>query len=267
MASKFSFKSRFNRTTKKVETTETQEEEEEVIYPNRMDIENGRITNSTNNRTILSNRKTSIGLSKATVMDLLSNYKYIEPEDITSLSNGQGLWYRCIRFNPRTGRLKKFIRGGFLIHQAIGGDANEFIVLKNVSVNYTFSLPTQEVHLFQSRRKNELVNPIITAFVEDYTFIGTGFKPNTIMKKDLTSFSRFEDFNTLIKGTEGLKKRSVNNIITGSRQRQDYKEYYLLYVPDEREQEFNDDFIIYNTTQLELNLELERIEEIVDLFY
>ena len=250
-------------------------QQERIESRNRMDFENGRRLNTANNREILSYENTSSDLTRDEVRGLLADYRPFSQRELDNYNVSQkGTWFRAIKFNPRTGRLIKFVRGGFLIKKGVGDNGNPFVVFLNSSLGFTFSESTNGLQLFIRVPNVERVNPRIDDFVNNYSQIQRQQRPNVLVSADLNEVHFYKNYTELSTKKDDLSKSSVDKkLFNRSRaddkitSRKSKKTYFLLYVTENEKDQFNDELRALRTLPLQVNPFANETEDIIRQFY
>ena len=127
-------------------------------FPERLDFVNGKLQATARNVKLLSidpkTRKNA--LTRAQVLEKLENYRLIKPFETKT-----NRWTRYI--NIKDGFLRA---GGFVIRNE---KSEDFLVFKNVSANFTFSVKRKDIILFERIPKDSVavtaqVNVVIQQF-------------------------------------------------------------------------------------------------------
>ncbi len=216
---------------------------------------NFQLVNNEVNKEILNKKKTTKKLSKIDILDLLSNYRIVK--DIESVRYGNRRWYRYI-IKGLNGKWS-FRRGGFLIHRDM---EKGFIVLVNVSANFSFSVPIKNTILFESLRKKDNYVKKIKDFIKKY-FTERSGKILVFINEDFTKIKSFKTQTEAIKDTEfdirlsGLKKALRLGKF-------EYKKNLLNKVSQEVLEKLTGDFEELDTKKIFFNEEFKKIQRIID---
>jgi len=181
--------------------------------------------------------------TKQEIINKLKDYKLITDNNDIQLR----LWYRYI--NRDDGVLRG---GGFLIKHT-----DKFLALKNVSLNFTFSIQKEDVILFEKKKKSNLKD-ILPEF-KDLFFEFKEKTGNVFILADQTGKS-FHQGNSIRQLVNNTPNASMNGVGKAFRKKNDkYKTFFLFKMNNDDTIRFK---IRYENTTIE---ERKEDEEEIDI--
>jgi len=216
---------------------------------------NFQLINNDKNKEILNKKKTTKKLSKLDILDLLSNYRPVK--DIESVKFGNRRWYRYI-IKGLDGKWT-FRRGGFLIHRDM---EKGFVVLVNVSQNFSFAVPLKNTILFESLQKKDNYVKKIKDFIKKY-FTERDGNILVFINEDFTKIKSFKTQKEAINDTEfdirisGLKKALRLGKF-------EYKKNLLNKVSEETLKNLTREYEELDIKKIFFNEEFKKIQQIID---
>lgn len=226
-------------------------------FPARLKFDKfGKIIISESNRDIINiireSQQRQQELTRQDVIEKLSDYILLE----NKLDTRPNLWVRYI--NIKDGKLRT---GGFPIRNE---ENEEFIVLKNISLNFTFSIKRKDVLLFQKIPKHSLmllsekalniINKYESKQGKLYTALGAKFR---ILKSSKTVAGLAREL--------GVDRKSLGKAYR--LQKLKFKNFILFKLDQEQVDELEVDVDSLGDDEIKENRFRNQLLSIIDLFY